>query len=187
VKWIEHGRRPIYQSDWVSLWLDDVETPDGERFEHHVVRVPKEATSVAVVNHEDSVLMLWRHRFIIDQWGWELPSGWVNAGEAPEQAARREVEEETGWQVHNLTHLGSCNADNGLVALRSHLYLTRSATYAGPPQDTTEADRVEWVPMADVPKLIKNGHIQDAPVMVTLLLALIDPDSVGAMCSGQKK
>jgi 8-oxo-dGTP pyrophosphatase MutT (NUDIX family) len=172
VKWIEHGRRPIYESDWVSLWLDEVEMPGGRRYEHHVVRVPKEGVNVAVLNDAGEVLMLWRHRFIIGQWGWELPSGWVDAGETPEQTARREVEEETGWRPATLTYLGSCNADNGLVALRSHLFMAREASHRGPPKDTTEAERIEWVPLADVPALIHQSMIQDAPVIVTLLLTL---------------
>lgn len=178
MKWTEHGRRPIYESEWVSLWLDDVELPDGRRFEHHVVRVPKDAAAVAVLNDRHEVLMLWRHRFIIDQWGWELPSGWVDSGEAPEHAARREVEEETGWHPGELVYLGSCNADNGLVALRSHLYLARGATRHGPRRDITEAERVEWVPLADVPTLIRQGTIQDAPVIIALLLAL-DEEATG--------
>ena len=172
MKWIEHGRRAIYQSEWVSLWLDDVEMPDGRRYEHHVVRVPKDGVCVAVLNDSQQVLMLWRHRFIIDKWGWELPSGWTDTGETPEQTARREVEEETGWRPGELTYLGSCNADNGLVALKSHLFVTRDAEHHGPPGDITEAERVEWVPLVEVPDLIRAGQIQDAPVIVTLLLTL---------------
>lgn len=172
MKWQVHGRRPVYESPWVGLWLDDVELPDGRRFEHHVVRVPNEAVSVAVVNSADEVLMLWRHRFIVDAWQWELPSGWVEPGEAPEDAARREVEEETGWRVGGLEPIGACNADNGLVALRSRLYLGTDVTYQGPPQDITEAARVAWVPLTDVHTLIRDGLIQDAPVLVALLLTL---------------
>ena len=43
------------------------------------------------------VLALWRHRFITDTWGWEIPAGRLEAGETAEQAARRETLEETGW------------------------------------------------------------------------------------------
>jgi 8-oxo-dGTP pyrophosphatase MutT (NUDIX family) len=35
----------------------------------------------AVVDDQGRVLMLWRHRFITDRWGWELPCGWVEPGE----------------------------------------------------------------------------------------------------------
>ncbi len=44
------------------------------------------------------MLLLWRHRFITDTWGWEIPLGRAEPGEGPAEAAAREVEEETGWR-----------------------------------------------------------------------------------------
>jgi 8-oxo-dGTP pyrophosphatase MutT (NUDIX family) len=178
VKWTVHGRRAVYESPWVSVWLDDVELPDGQRYEHHVVRVPKVGVNVVLVDDDYRVLMIWRHRFIVNQWVWEVPSGWIDDGEEPEDTARREVEEETGWRPKELVKLGSCNADNGLVSLRSHLYLARGGTYQGPPTDTTEADRVEWIPLADIPALLHTGQVSDAPVMTALLLTLLHVGTV---------
>jgi hypothetical protein len=34
MKWEVHGRRSIYTSPWVELWLEDVEIPGGERFDY---------------------------------------------------------------------------------------------------------------------------------------------------------
>src|SRR5258708_27731053 len=96
VRWVVHGERPVYESPWVSLALVDVEVPGGERFEHHVVRMPGEASAV-VVRDKDRVLLIHRHRFITDTWGWEIPAGRVEAGEDPIVAAERETLEETGW------------------------------------------------------------------------------------------
>ncbi len=44
------------------------------------------------------VLLLWRHRFITDTWGWEIPAGGIDPGETPPDAAARETLEETGWE-----------------------------------------------------------------------------------------
>lgn len=82
MQWKTHGERPIYENSWVSLWLTDVETPDGNRWEHHVVRLRHLAVA-AVVNEQREVLMMWRHRFITDSWAWELPMGLVEEGETP--------------------------------------------------------------------------------------------------------
>jgi 8-oxo-dGDP phosphatase len=68
------GERTIYDNEWVRLTLMDIEPPDGHRFEHHVVRLSRVAIA-AVVNDADEVLMMWRHRFAVEQWGWELPGG----------------------------------------------------------------------------------------------------------------
>jgi hypothetical protein len=94
-RWRVHGERQIYGSRWVEVSLVDVELPDGERFEHHVVRLPS-AVAVVVLDDAEQVRVTWRHRFICDRWGWELPSDLVDPGEDAAETAAREVEEETG-------------------------------------------------------------------------------------------
>lgn len=74
-----YGERVVYDNPWVRLALVDIEPPDGHRFEHHVVRIQRVALAV-VLNDVDEVLMLWRHRFVDDSWGWELPGEIVDAG-----------------------------------------------------------------------------------------------------------
>ncbi|MEU2248514.1 NUDIX hydrolase [Streptomyces sp. NPDC019224] len=61
MQWKIHGERPIYENSWVNLWLTDVETPDGNRWEHRVVKLRHLAVA-AVVNERREVLMMWRHR-----------------------------------------------------------------------------------------------------------------------------
>lgn len=88
-------------------WLDDVEIPGGDRFEHHVVRMRPTVTAAVLDETAEHVLLLWRHRFISEVWGWEVPGGWINDDETPVEAIRREVEEETGWRAGPMTELGS--------------------------------------------------------------------------------
>jgi hypothetical protein len=67
-----------------------VELPDGQRLEHHVLRMPRRSVTVVVLDEEgDRVLLLWRHRFITDTWGWEVPAGWTEGDEAQEETATR--------------------------------------------------------------------------------------------------
>ena len=102
--WRAHGERAIYESPWVWLGQVDVEPPGGDRYWHHVVRLPAAALA-ALVDDQDRVLMLWRHRFVPDRWGWELPGGLVDDGEEPAEAANRELAEETGYRAGQLEHL----------------------------------------------------------------------------------
>ena len=83
------GERAVYDNRWVRVTLVDIQTPDGERFEHHVVRL-KTVAIAAVVDERDRVLMLWRYRFVTDEWGWELPGGISEAGEDASITAARE-------------------------------------------------------------------------------------------------
>ena len=60
--------------------------------------MPNQAAGTIVRDPDRGVLLLWRHRFITDTWGWEIPAGRIDPGETPEQAAARETLEETGWE-----------------------------------------------------------------------------------------
>ena len=97
----------------MNLALTDVEIPGGERFEHHVVRAGADASGTVVADPDRGVLLLWRHRFITDTWGWEVPAGRVDAGETPADAAARETLEETGWRAGPLTFLCTYHPNNG--------------------------------------------------------------------------
>ncbi|MCA1711846.1 MAG: NUDIX hydrolase [Actinobacteria bacterium] len=168
MEWTVHGERSLYESPWVSLRLVDVEVPGGPRFDHHVVRTPRPAVGV-VVTGPDGLLLLWRHRFISGTWGWEVPAGGVDDGESLEQAAAREVLEETGWAAGPLTHLVGYHPSNGLSSQRFELFSAAGAAYVGEPSDPGESSRVEWVPAARVRSLVAAGEVQDGMSLTALL------------------
>lgn len=172
MRWTVHGGRTVYRSDWVALELVDVEVPDGERFEHHVVRVPHPAAGVVVQDPDRGVLLLWRHRFITDSWGWEVPAGGIDEGETPEQGAAREVLEETGWRPGPMEHLATYHPSNGLSDQTFHLFLARGAEHVGDPEDPGESERIEWLPLDRVREELTGGGISDGLTLTALSYAL---------------
>ena len=172
MRWTVHGERSLYESEWMSLRLVDVEIPGGERFEHHVVRTRPAAGVVVVSDDEAAVLLLWRHRFITDTWGWEIPAGRVDEGETPIEAGAREVLEETGWRPGPLAVLGSYFPNNGVADTAFHLFLASGASHVGDPTDWSESERVEWVPVADVRSAIAGGQVGDGLSLTALCWAL---------------
>ena len=161
----------MYSSPWVNVHLADVEIPDGERFEHHVVRMPFPAVGTIVADPDRGVLLLYRHRFITDTWGWEIPAGRVEAGETLEAAAGRECIEETGWSPGALTHLTTYHYAQGLSDGAFALYLAHGATRVAEPTDVAESERIEWVPVAEVRRLIAAGEVPDGLTLTALLWA----------------
>lgn len=87
-RWQRHGERTVYEHPWVRLAQMDVTAPDGRRWWHHVVRLHTVAIAL-VLDGDDRVLMLRRHRFLPDTVGWELPGGVVADGESGVDTARR--------------------------------------------------------------------------------------------------
>lgn len=173
MRWTVHGERTLYDSDWVRLALVDVEVPGGPRFEHHVVRVPRPASGTVVYDPVRGVLLLWRHRFITDSWGWEVPGGGVDVGETPEQAAAREVLEETGWRAGALKQTAVYHPSNGLNDQTFYVFIADGAEYVGEPSDASESERIEWMPLVDVKAAVRNGGVRDGLSLTALTTALL--------------
>jgi 8-oxo-dGTP pyrophosphatase MutT (NUDIX family) len=172
VRWTIHGERSVYDSEWMRLVLVDVEIPGVGRFDHHVVRYPQPASGTVVRDPERGVLLLWRHRFITDTWGWEIPAGRIEVGETPAEAATRETLEETGWRPGELTRLGSYAPSNGSSDQIFHVFVAAGATHVGEPTDIGESERVGWVPVDQVRELIAGGQLTDGLSLTALLWAL---------------
>ncbi|GII92934.1 NUDIX hydrolase [Sinosporangium siamense] len=170
--WKVRSEKPLYTDEWLNIRLAEVELPDGTNLSHRIIRTPAGA-GATVVNDENSVLMIWRHRFITDSWGWEIPIGRVEAGESPIDAAAREVEEETGWRPGPLRKLLYTQPTNGISDAAHHIFRADTATHLGPPSEKWEADRVEWVPLADIPSLIASRSIVSGTTLAALLYLMV--------------
>jgi 8-oxo-dGTP pyrophosphatase MutT (NUDIX family) len=169
--------RTLFDSPWVRVTKVDVTPPDGNRFEHHVVRLQRVAVAV-VLDDQDQVLLVWRHRFITNSWGWELPGGIVEPGETGAEAARRETVEETGWRPDDLVKIAEFQPMPGLVDTPHEVYEGRRVVKVGDPSDPVEASMVAWVPMSDVPDLITRGEVGGSGSLVGLLYVLAIPGRI---------
>ncbi len=171
MRWVIHGEEEAWGNQWLSVRRLDVEQPDGERFDYHAVRLKDIAA--AVVTRDECVLLMWRHRFLTDTWAWEIPMGIIEAGESPEAAAARELEEETGWRAEGLSELIRSEPAAGIMDSRHFVYRAASATWVGEPTERNESDRIEWIPLADVPGMIARHEIVSGITLVGLQQLLL--------------
>jgi 8-oxo-dGTP pyrophosphatase MutT (NUDIX family) len=141
----------------VTLSIADVQLPDGVRFEQYVYRSPQSAMTVLVEN--DAVLMIRRHRFVIDQWLWELPGGYIEDGETPAQCAARECEEETGWRPRALAPLASFQPWVATADARQHVFASFGAEQvADGPADGNEAAEIAWIPLDEAHAMTRTSR-----------------------------
>ena len=163
-RWRTFGERAIYESPEIWLGEVDVGLPDGERIWRHAVRLHRTA-AVVLTDGQERVMLVWRHRFVQDRWGWELPGGLVDEDEA----AARELEEQTGYGAGQLVPLIRFQPMAETADSEHVVFVGRDAEQIGQAIADEGIGRAEWVPLASVPGLISAGHVWNSASVVGLL------------------
>ncbi|MDX1548024.1 MAG: NUDIX hydrolase [Rhodothermales bacterium] len=119
--------------------------------------------NIIPLTDEGQVVCIRQYRHGREEVTLEVPGGMVDAGETPEQAARREMREETGYEAGEIVYLGAVAPNPAIQDNLCHSFLALGARAAGPPRpEGTEIIEVTHVDAAAVPGLIVEGQITHA-------------------------
>lgn len=152
--------------------VDEVaKDPSGFEIHRMIVRHPGSAVMMPV-DERNRVLLVRQFRLPAQRDLWELPAGRLDPGESPLRAAKRELQEETGYRAKKWVRLGSFWPSPGYVDEKMNLYLALELT-AGE-QKPMEDERIEirWFSKREMGALIGAGEIHDAKTMVGYFLWL---------------
>ncbi|MBV8070203.1 MAG: NUDIX hydrolase [Acidobacteriaceae bacterium] len=157
--------REILKSKLFTIVEEVAHDPDGFEIHRSIVRHPGSAVMMAVDDAE-RILLVKQYRLPAEAYLWELPAGRLDPGESPIEAAKRELQEETGYQAKRWDELASFWASPGYVSERMTVFLAQELT-AGKPQ-AMEDERIEvrWFDRQHVADMIHNGEIIDGKTMI---------------------
>ncbi len=159
-----------------TVRVDRVQMPDGTVATREIVEHP-DAVAVVALDAEGNVVLLRQYRHAVGAATLEVPAGILDVdGEAPEEAARRELLEETGLAAGAMERLVAFQNSGGWTDERTTVYLARDVEPGETPQDFTataeEADmEVLRLPLTEAVAMAAAGEITDAKTLVGLLLA----------------
>jgi len=168
--WQTVGSTYLFKSPYFGLRQDQVTLPDGDQITYSTIGhigyamvVPLCADGRVVMEH------IYRHP--LQRTLLECPSGALD-GDAPDVAARRELEEETGYRATHLTGLGRYAGSSGISNEYFHLFLATSLSPDGQLcHETTEQIEIELIPLCRLRKMMIAGKIEDGPSALAILLA----------------
>ena len=168
-RWRTVGREYVYRSPWCSFRVDGVELPSGREIEYGVLESGGFA-AVLAFTEEGGVVLVRQWRQPLGDFTLELPSGGVDAGEDPLEAARRELREETGYGAGDLRRLASVHTSTGRSTEMGHVFRCRAVRDGrGAAPEPTEFIEVVEVPFGEALGMVRDGRITDAATVLGLL------------------
>ena len=160
----------MYDGRIIKVYKDNVELADGKKSFREVVR-HSGGVVILAFKDEDTILLVKQYRYPIGETVLELPAGKLEKGEDPFEAAKRELEEETGYCANKWTDLGYINTSPGFSDEKLYLYLAQDLEYTHCHPDEGEIIQAFEYKYDDVLKMIDNGEINDAKTICGLMRA----------------
>ena len=169
-KWKKVGTKSIHQfGGFYRVEVDEVITPGGKEGEYSVVRM-NPFCIIIPISDNGTLYFVKQHRYTTDQFVIELPMGNTD-GENPLEAAKRELEEETGLISDDWEAIGIMQVANGYSELYAHVYIARGVknkeNYRKDPLDENLFE-VLSLSFDEARAMIANGNIDECDSIAAL-------------------
>jgi len=142
--------------------------------DEYYVRETRGFSSVFALTEDNNVVLVRQFKYGIGRAVLELPSGFIDDGESPHDAAVRELAEETGYVADSIDFVRALVPDPTNSTTLMHLFLARGARrQLAQKLDPTEDIEVETVSLGEAHEKVRNGEIESA-TQVAAIYAILD-------------
>jgi len=170
--WKQTASTTIVSDTWMHLTADRCELPDGVTLDPYYVIHERDWVHVLAVDADGQFVLVRQYRYAADAVCLEFPGGVVDAGEQPLDAARRELQEETGCTAAQWQSLGSMFANPARQVNRVHVFIARDLRQGTAQPESSEDLECIRLPIDEVPAAIARGEFSQALHIASYYLGL---------------
>jgi len=162
-------RQLIHRGRKIEVYIDTAALPDGTTVQRDIIVHPGAVVILPLVDNSH-VCLLRNERPIVGETLWELPAGTLEPAEPPEQAAVRELVEETGYTAAHWRKLCECYASPGCLTERFHLFAAEVLTPGVSRPERDEHLEPHVIPWEQAIAWTLDGTIRDSKTIAGLLM-----------------
>lgn len=161
-------QKEVFKGKVLRMVTEIVELPNGKEGYREIVKHPG-AVAILAINDKGNVILVEQYRRAVDKILFEIPAGKLENAEDIEVAAKRELEEETGYKAKKFTYLGKIYTAPGFTDEVIHIYKAEDLYKGEVNRDEDEFINVIEMSIEDIKKSIKEGNILDSKTISSIM------------------
>ncbi|HEY0067862.1 MAG TPA: NUDIX hydrolase [Flavisolibacter sp.] len=163
----------LHKEPWLTIRKDKCELPNGNVVPAFYVNEYPEWVNAFCLTEDNKVVMVRQYRHGIHSIQTELPGGVAEPNETPEEACRREVKEETGYEFDTFEYLGKISANPSTTNNYTHMFLARNGRKVSEQNlDDSEEVEVLHLTIPEIKQLIREHRMMQSLHVNTIMYAL---------------
>lgn len=165
--------KKLVHNNWLQLEVHKLQYPNGQQLNYHTIKFRDADHGVAIIGitEENKIVLITQYRYPLRKEILELPMGGVSRGETPEDAAKRELQEETGYVAKEVKKIGiKYPFQNISDHYMTYILATGLKKGKSNPEPTENITAIKHMKIDEAIQKVLNGEIQDAISSVGILL-----------------
>ena len=163
LKWKKLDSKYIVQEKWATLRVDKCKMPDGTLIDdYYVLEYPDWVNAIALTENNE-VIIIRQYRHAAEEVILEIPGGCIDPGETPEEAVKRELLEETGYDFNSIQPLSTLYANPSTSKNKTYSFLVKGGRKIQEQHlDGREEIEVELVSIEELKQLLMENKFTQA-------------------------
>jgi 8-oxo-dGTP pyrophosphatase MutT (NUDIX family) len=169
--WTTLSRAVVYDNPWIHVEEHQVINPRGGQGIYGVVSFKNRAIGIIPIDAKGYTWLVGQERYTLNEYSWEIPMGGGAMDCTPLEAAKRELQEETGLQAASWEELLKIHTSNSVTDEVGYVFLAKDLQHGPPAFDETELLKIKHLPFEEALAMAMQGAITDSLSLAGLFKA----------------